>query len=189
MTDVIRILEAIERGEQQAEADLLLVVHDELRRLVGSRRARAPAQDTPAATGLVQEAYLRLVGCQRATFAGRGHFFAAAAESMRRILVDRARCESRPGHEGDRQQQLELIATDAVFEPGPQQLLALDEALDRLADEDGIKANIVKLRYFAGLTPEQVAQITGLSPVMAGRYWSYARAWLYHEISGNELTR
>ncbi len=188
MTDVIQILGAIERGEQQAAGDLLPVVYDELRRLAALKLAREPSEQTLQATALVHEAYLRLVGSDRGGYAGRGHFFAAAAESMRRILVERARRRARERHGGGRR-QFELEEGDLVGEPKNGQLLALDEALDHLAAEDHVKADLVKLRYFAGLTLDQAAQLTGISRATACRYWRYARAWLYHEISENEVTR
>jgi RNA polymerase sigma factor (TIGR02999 family) len=167
--------------------DLIPLVYDELRRLAALKLSREPGEHSMQATGLVHEAYLRLVGGDRSTFAGRGHFFAAAAESMRRILVERARrraCEKRGGG----RKHFEIGERDLVGEPQPDQLLALDEALDRLAREDGVKATLVKLRYFVGLTVEQSAEVLGVSRATADRYWSYARAWLYHEISDGDGT-
>jgi RNA polymerase sigma factor (TIGR02999 family) len=186
MTDVARILDAIERGDQQAADDLLPVVYQELRRLAAARLAREPGGRTLQATDLVHEAYLRLVGNGKAAFAGRAHFFASAAESMRRILVERARRRARQKHGGGRK-HVELDDADVAGEPRPGQLLALDEALDRLAGEDESKADLVKLRYFAGLTLDQAADLMGISRATACRYWNYARAWLYHEINGSDL--
>ncbi|MHC4773812.1 MAG: ECF-type sigma factor [Planctomycetota bacterium] len=186
MTDVARILDAIEHGEQQAAEDLLPVVYKELRRLAAARIAREPDDQTLQATDLVHEAYLRLVGNGKAAFAGRAHFFGAAAESMRRILVERARRRARQKHGGGRK-RVGLDDGDVAGEPKPGQLLALDEALDRLAGADRVKADLVKLRYFAGLTLDQAADLMGISRATACRYWNYARAWLYHEINGSDL--
>jgi RNA polymerase sigma factor (TIGR02999 family) len=185
MADVTRFLSAIERGDARAADDLLPIVYEELRRLAASRLAREPSGQTLQATALVHEAYLRLVGPGGPEFDGRGHFFAAAAESMRRILVERARRRGRAKHGGGRR-RFELDEADLVGEPRSQELLALDEALDGLAREDRIKADLVKLRYFAGLTVEQAAEVLGISRATADRYWTYARAWLYHEIRGDE---
>jgi RNA polymerase sigma factor (TIGR02999 family) len=183
MTDVTQILSAIERGDARAAEDLLPIVYEELRRLAASKLAREPSGQTLQATALVHEAYLRLVGPDGPRFDGRGHFFGAAAESMRRILVERARRRGRAKHGGGRK-QFELDEADLVGEPRSAELLALDEALDGLAREDAVKADLVKLRYFAGLTVEQAAEVLGISRATADRYWNYARAWLYHEISG-----
>jgi RNA polymerase sigma factor (TIGR02999 family) len=187
MTEVTRILEAIERGNSDAAGALLPVVYDELRRLAAARLARETPGQTLQPTALVHEAYLRLLGPDPAgkppAFDGRGHFFAAAAEAMRRILVDRARERSRLKRGGDRQ-RVELREDDLVSEPDTDELLALDEALDKLAAEDPTKATLVKLRYFAGLTVEQASTALGISRATADRYWTYARAWLYHEVTG-----
>jgi RNA polymerase sigma factor (TIGR02999 family) len=182
MTAVTRTLDAIESGEEQAVRDLLPAVYHELRRLAAAKLAREPNDQTLQATDLVHEAFLRLVGNGQPAFTGRAHFFASAAESMRRILVERARRRASEKHGGGRK-QYELETTDLVGEPMPQPLLALDEALGLLAREDSIKADLVKLRYFGGLTLAQAAEVTGISRATASRYWSYARAWLYHEIS------
>jgi RNA polymerase sigma factor (TIGR02999 family) len=184
MTDVTRILDAIERGEARAADDLLPMVYQELRRLAQSKLAREPAGQTLQATALVHEAYLRLVGADSPEFAGRAHFFAAAAEAMRRILVERARRKGRLKHGGGRK-RFELEEGDLVDEPRARELLALDEALDRLAEEDPVKADLVKLRYFAGLPLDKAAELLGISRATASRYWNYARAWLYCEITRN----
>jgi len=183
MTDVTQILSAIEQGDARAADDLLPIVYQELRRLAASKLAREPSGQTLQATALVHEAYLRLVGPGGPQFDGRGHFFGAAAESMRRILVERARRRGRARHGGGRK-HFELDEADLVSEPRSAELLALDEALDGLAREDAVKADLVKLRYFAGLTVEQAAEVLGISRATADRYWNYARAWLYHEIRG-----
>ena len=186
--NVTQILSAIEQGDAQAVDELLPVVYEELRRLAAAKMANESAGHTLQPTALVHEAYLRLVGSSEAAFDGRGHFFAAAAESMRRILVERARRRSRLKHGGGRM-QLELGESDHVSEPQSEQLLALSEALDKLADEDPVKADLVKLRYFAGLTVEQAAEFLGISRATADRYWTYARAWLYHEVGPRGETR
>jgi RNA polymerase sigma factor (TIGR02999 family) len=175
------MLAAIEQGDTRAADKLLPVVYDELRRLAASRLARETPGHTLQPTALVHEAYLRLIG-PNAVFDGRGHFFAAAAEAMRRILVERARSKARHKHGGGRK-QFEIRESDLISEPEPDELIALDEALQRLAAEDPAKADLVKLRYFAGLTVEQAGEVLGISRATADRYWTYARAWLYHEIS------
>ena len=179
MPNVTLLLEAANRGDRQAAAELLPLVYDELRRLAAAKLANEKPGQTLDATGLVHEAYLRLVGDQQ--FDGRGHFFAAAAEAMRRILVEAARRRvalKRGGHV-DRT-DLEL---DHIPAPEPdEELLALDEALDRLAAHDPQKAELVKLRYFAGLTADQAAAALGISPSTADRSWTYARAWLRRAV-------
>lgn len=183
MSDVTRILSALEGGDENALNELLPLVYEELRRIASAKLARESPGQTLQPTALVHEAYLRLVGDAKPAFAGRAHFFGAAAEAMRRILVERARRRSRRKHGGGRK-RFELNDADAVVEPDPDELLALNEALDRLAAEDPVKADLVKLRYFAGLTVEQAGEFLGISRATADRYWSYARAWLYHEVRG-----
>jgi RNA polymerase sigma factor (TIGR02999 family) len=182
MSDVTQILSAIERGDPSAAEQLLPLVYDELRRLAAAKLSREAPGQTLDATALVHEAYLRLVGGAAAgSYQGGGHFFAAAAAAMRRILIDRARdkqAEKRGG--GRRRQRLGDLAASAPDE----QLLALDEALKRLAAVDPVKARLVELRYFAGLTGEQAAEALGISPSTADRYWAYARAWLRAEVCG-----
>ncbi len=188
MTDVTRILAAIEDGDTRAVDELLPIVYNELRHLAARKLAQEPSGQTLQATALVHEAYIRLIGSERPDWDGRAHFFAAAAEAMRRILVERARRKARLKHGGGRK-RFELDEADLIAEPESQRLLALDEALQRLAREDPIKADLVKLRYFAGLTVEQAAEVLGISRATADRYWSYARAWLYHEITrGDEAS-
>jgi RNA polymerase sigma factor (TIGR02999 family) len=182
MTEVSHVLESIEQGDPQAASRLLPLVYDELRRLAARKLAREKAGQTLDATALVHEAYLRLVGRGGArAYNGRGHFFAAAASAMRRILVDRARrraTQKRGG--GLRRQTLEGVAA-----PEPDEdLLALDAALEKFAARDPIKARLVELRYFAGLTGEQAAEALGISPSTADRHWAYARAWLRVEVRG-----
>src|SRR5579871_2728848 len=175
MSDVTRLLEAAQAGDRQAVADLLPLVYDELRKLAAARMtAEAPGHSLDA-TALVHEAYLRLVGEQR--FDGRGHFFAAAAEAIRRILVEQARRRQAAKRGGQRQR--ENLDPDQIAAPATDdELLALHEALDRFAERHPEKAELVKLRYFAGLTADQAAAALGISPSTADRHWTYARAWL-----------
>jgi RNA polymerase sigma factor (TIGR02999 family) len=188
MNDVTSILSAIERGDAQAARQLLPLVYDELRRLAAARLAREAPGETLQATALVHEAYLRLVGPEPdLPWDGRGHFFAAAADAMRRILVDRARRRKSLKRGGGRD-RITLDMT-GLASPGPDpDLLALNEALDRLAGQDPVKADLVKLLYFAGLTLPQAAESLGLSHAAAKRLWAYARAWLRVEIRGTEAT-
>ena len=182
MSEVTRLLDAAAAGDRRAAAELLPLVYDELRKLAAARMAAENPGQTLQATALVHEAYLRLVGRDRTrSYRDRGHFFAAAAIAMRRILIDRARRKQAERHGGGRQRQ----PLDAVAAPEPdEELLALDEALGKLAAEDPVKARLVELRYFAGLTGEQAAEVLGISPATADRYWAYARAWLQAEVRG-----
>jgi RNA polymerase sigma factor (TIGR02999 family) len=184
MSDVTRILAAIEHGDPQAAEQLLPLVYDELRKLAAQRLAQENPGQTLQATALVHEAYLRLVdGEQAQHWNSRGHFFAAAAEAMRRILVDNARRKQSAKHGGGhRRVDLEEAVSLAV-EPGPD-ILDLDEALTRLAQEDPVKAELVKLRYFAGLTVEQTADALRISRDTACRHWAYAKVWLYCALTG-----
>jgi len=183
MSDVTRILEAIQAGQPQAASQLLPLVYDELRRLAAAKLAREKPGQTLNATALVHEAYLRLVGQRDEpnSFEDLSHFFAAAAQAMRRILIDNAR-RKRTGKRGGglRRQQLEALAVPTADE----ELLALDEALDKLAAKDPIKARLVELRFFGGLSCEQAAAVLGVSPTTADRYWAFARAWLQAEVRG-----
>ncbi len=181
MSDVTRILNAIERGDAKATDELLPLVYDELRLLAARKLSHEPPGQTLQATALVHEAYIRLLGNEPQSWDNRGHFFIAAAEAMRRILVDNARRKQRRKHGGDRQ-RVDLEDADLAIEGPSDDVLALDEALAKLAAEDWTKADLVKLRCFAGLTLEQAAAILGISRASACRYWSYARAWLFHEI-------
>ena len=182
MSDVTRILSAIERGDAKAADELLPLVYEELRRLAAQKMSQEPPGQTLQATALIHEAYIRLVGAEAQNWGSRGHFFAAAADAMRRILIDNARRKQRLRHGGDRQ-RIALDDVDLAIEEPATDIIALDEALAKLAEEDPVKADLVKLRYFAGLTIEQAAKILEISRATADRYWSYARAWLFHEIN------
>jgi RNA polymerase sigma factor (TIGR02999 family) len=185
MSEVTRILSAIERGDPHAAEQLLPLVYDELRRLAAHKMAQESSGQTLQATALVHEAYLRLVGGgEDQRWDGRGHLFAAAAEAMRRILVERARGKATVKRGGGRRQlnldQLALAADDRPHED----LLALDEALAELERHDAQAAGLVKLRYFAGLSHQQAAEALGVSRRAADRLWALARAWLFRQISG-----
>src|SRR5262245_26126474 len=182
MTEVTRVLSAIERGDPSAAEQLLPLVYDELRKLAAARLAEEKPGQTLQATALVHEAYLRLVDVEEAErWDSRGHFFAAAAEAMRRILVENARRKrSRKRGGGLVRHDLEDVEL-AAPELGAE-LLALDEALDRLAAKDPVKAQLVKLRHFAGLTIEEAARALGIFTTTANRYWAYARAWLHQAL-------
>ncbi len=184
-TEVTRALDAVLNGEPRAAEQLLPLVYDELRRLAAVRLAQEAAGQTLQATALVHEAYLRLVGSDpEKPWDGRGHFFAAAAEAMRRILVENARRKRRLRHGGGRARVgLELERLVPAGEGAAHDVLALDEALDRLAQEEPAAAQIVKLRYFGGLTTLRAASVMGVSLRTANRHWVYARAWLYHELN------
>ena len=186
MAEVSQILSAIEAGDPKAPAELLPLVYDELRRLAAQRLSRETPGQTLEATALVHEAYVRLVDADRPQqWHSRGHFFAAAAEAMRRILVEAARRKRSLKRGGDLERH-DLYEGDLVVPEVPEDLLALDEALNRLAARDPLKSELVKLRYFAALTIEEAAAALGISPSTADRYWAYARAWLHQEITGGE---
>ena len=187
MSDVTRILTAIEQGDTGAVDELLPVVYEELRLLAAQKLSQERPGQTLQATALVHEAYIRLVGSEAQNWKGRTHFFAAAAEAMRRILIENARRKQRLKHGGGRQ-RVDLYDADLAIEEPSDDLIALDEALAKLAGEDSVVADLVKLRYFAGLTLEQAAEVLGVSRRTADRYWAYARAWLYQEITGAEST-
>jgi RNA polymerase sigma factor (TIGR02999 family) len=185
MSDVTRVLSAIQAGDRQASAELLPLVYDELRKLAAARLAAEPAAHTLQPTALVHEAYLRLVGGGEPRWDSRGHFFAAAAEAMRRIVVEAARRKSRLIHGGGRD-RVEVELADLPTRLPADELLALDEALRRFEEVDPVKARLVTLRYFAGLTVEQAADALNISRVTAHRYWTFARAWLHRQMSGDE---
>ena len=181
MSNVTHLLQQIQQGDGAAAADLITAVYTELRRLAAAKLSQERPGQTLQATALVHEAYLRLLG-QDGEWENRGHFFAAAAEAMRRILVEAARRKARIKHGGGRQ-RFELDELDHIIQPKSVDLVALDEALERLSQEDRVKADLVKLRYFAGLTVEQAGEALGISRATADRYWTFARAWLLREIS------
>lgn len=189
MNEATRILAAIESGDSRAAERLLPIVYDELRRLAVGRLANEKPGQTLQATALVHEAYVRLVGAVDPGWDNRGHFFAAAAEAMRRILVERARSKRRLRHGGGRE-RVDLDEVELEANRRSDDLVALDEALDKLAAKDAVKAELVKLRYFAGLTIEECAKVLGISGTTADRYWAYTRAWLHQEIrKGDEPDR
>jgi len=185
MSDVTRILNAIERGDAKATDELLPLVYEELRLLAAQKLSQEPPGQTLQATALVHEAYLKLVGSEPQSWESRGHFFSAAAEAMRRILIDNARRKKSHRHGGGQQRQ-DMDALEVPLSERSEDLLALDEALTRLAQEEPQVAEIVKLRYFGGLTLEQAAEVKGISRRTAGRYWDYARLWLYREVTRDE---
>jgi RNA polymerase sigma factor (TIGR02999 family) len=185
MSDVTGILSAIDQGDPKAADQLLPLVYRELRRLAAGHLAREAPGQTLQATALVHEAYLRLVGsAPNQAFDGRGHFFAAAAEAMRRILVENARRKGRLKR-GNGRARVELLEGDLVVDDPPHELLAVDESLERLGAEDPEAADLVKLRYFAGLSVEEAAEALGLSRATAYRHWAYARAWVRCELLGD----
>ncbi|MHC4559894.1 MAG: ECF-type sigma factor [Planctomycetota bacterium] len=182
MSDVTRILNAIEQGDAGATEKLLPLVYEELRFLAAQKMAQEPPGQTLQATALVHEAYIRLVGAEALNWSGRTHFFAAAAEAMRRILIDNARRKQRLKRGGG-QHKVNLNDEELAVEGPSDNLIALDEALVKLAEIDKVKADLVKLRYFAGLTLEQTAGVLKLPERTAKRYWAHARAWLYRQVT------
>jgi RNA polymerase sigma factor (TIGR02999 family) len=186
MSEVTRILSAIEQGDPHAASQLLPLVYDELRQLAAHKLAQEKPGQTLQATALVHEAYLRLVDVERAQhWDSRGHFFAAAAEAMRRIVVEAARRKGRAKHGGGRE-RVEVELADLPTRLPPDDLLALDDALGRLEQIDPVKARLVTLRFFAGLTIEQAAETLNISRVTAHRYWTFARAWLHQQMTGEQ---
>ncbi|MHC4558938.1 MAG: ECF-type sigma factor [Planctomycetota bacterium] len=185
MSDVTRILNAIEQGDARATEKLLPLVYEELRRLASQKMSQEPPGQTLQATALVHEAYIRLVEAKDQSWNSRGHFFKAAAEAMRRILVENARRKKSLKH-GGRFQRVDLDDVKVTVEDPSTSLIVLDEALAKLAQKDRGLAELVKLRYFAGLTLEQVAKIQGISSRTARSYWAFARAWLHREITKAE---
>jgi RNA polymerase sigma factor (TIGR02999 family) len=185
LTEVTRILSAIHQGDAQAAEQLLPLVYKELRKLAAQKLARETPGQTLDATALVHEAYLRLVDTRTVPhWNSRGHFFAAAAEAMRRILVEKARKRGRLKRGGDRQ-RLDLDGIQLSVKEVPDDILALDDALTELTRQHPAKAELVKLRYFAGLTLTEAAQVLGIATSTADRYWTYARAWLYRRVVGD----
>jgi len=188
MNDVTRILSAIEDGDPCAAEHLLPLVYEELRKLAAAKLAQEKPGQTLQATALVHEAYLRLVDrTAEQQWDCRGHFFAAAAEAMRRILVDRAREKGREKR-GGKVKKIDIDAIDLATTITPDQLLAVDEALAKLAVHDTTAAKIVQLRYFAGLTVDEAGKALGMSTATAYRHWNYARVWLYDELQGSSVS-
>jgi RNA polymerase sigma factor (TIGR02999 family) len=186
MKDVTQIFSRIESGDPTASEQLLPLVYEELRRLAAQRLAQEKPGQTLQATALVHEAYLRLVDGQTAQhWDSRGHFFAAAAEAMRRILIDQARAKGRQKRGADRR-RINIDTADVAVHATPDELLAIDDALNKLEREDPTVSQLVKLRYFAGLKIDEAAAALGISPAAAYRHWSYARAWLHSELLGQD---
>src|SRR5213594_2284370 len=181
MNDATHVLSASEHGDAQAADQLLPQVYEELRRLAASKMANEAAGHTLQPTALVHEAWLRLVGHENPKWDGRAHFFAAAAEAMRRILIDRARRKRAVRHGGN-QQRVDIQEMDLASPTDDDQLLAVSEALDKLAIEHKVEAELVKLRYFVGMTNDEAAEVLGISTRTAKYYWTHARAWLFREI-------
>ena len=181
MNDFTRILEAIERGQPKAADELLPLVYDELRKLAAHKMADQPPGQTLQATALVHEAYLRLIGNEPVQWNSRGHFFSAAAEAMRRILIERARKKSARKHGGGLQ-RVDLDQVDIALDTDEDLLLLLNDALDEFGEKDSTAAELIKLRFFVGLSNPQAAELLGVSERTAKRSWAYARAWLYHRM-------
>lgn len=182
MNDVTRILSAIEHGDPHAAEELLPLVYDELRKLASARLANEKPGQTLQATALVHEAYVRLVGAdQQKSWDSRGHFFAAAAEAMRRILLNRARDKGREKRGGD-WQRLDLDRVAVADKASDDEVIAVDDALQELSRQNAPCAELVKLRFFTGLTMEEAAAALGIAPRTAHRYWVFARAWLYDAL-------
>src|SRR5580692_10521945 len=178
MSDVTRILQSITGGDAKAANDLLPLVYEELRKLAAAKMANESPNQTLQPTALVHEAWLRLTGKENVKWNGRAHFFGAAAEAMRRILIDNARRKHALRHGGN-QQRLDIEDVEIAAPAREDELLAINEALEKLAKADQPKAELVKLRYFVGLTNEECAEILGISVPTARRWWNYARAWLF----------
>ncbi len=185
MSDVTRILNAIEHGDAKAVDKLLPLVYEELRLLAARKISQEPPGQTLQATALVHEAYLLLVDAEAQNWDSRGHFFTAAAEAMRRILVENARRKKRLKRGGGRQ-RVDLNDATLSIEAPSDDIMALDEALTKLAEENGAVADVVKLRYFTGLSLEQISEIVGVSRRTVSSYWAYARAWLYREMANGD---
>ena len=184
MSELTVILQRLDQGDPKAANELLPLVYEELRKLAAQKMARESPGQTLQPTALVHEAWLRLGGDDQPTWQNRAHFFAAAAEAMRRILIDNARRKGYLRHGGGKE-HINLDGLDLAAAMDDEQLLGLNEALNLLAKHDTQKAELVKLRFFAGLTNEQVAQVLGISEPTVKRHWAYARAWLFRRMSGN----
>ena len=181
MSDVTRILEAVQQGDPKAAEELLPLVYQELRKLAAHKMAHEASGHTLQPTALVHEAWLRLVGHQNQPWNGRAHFFGAAAEAMRRILIENARRKGAQRHGGGKA-RLDLHEMGIAAPAKDEELLALSDALEKFAVRDKQEAELVKLRYFVGLTTEEAAQVLGISVPTADRWWNFSRAWLYEEI-------
>lgn len=186
MSDVTRILDRAQQGDPQAAEELLPLVYDELRKLAAHKLAGEAPGQTLQPTALVHEAWLRLVGGEPQQWSGRAHFFAAAAEAMRRILIDNARRKRSRKH-GEGLERLDLDPVDLAARADDETLLRINDALDKLARQDAASAELVKQRFFVGLTNEEAAQALGISERTAKRYWTFARAWLYRDLGGPTL--
>ena len=184
MSDVTQILTAIEQGDAKAADKLLPLVYEELRRLAARKMSRESPGQTLQATALVHEAYIRLVGSESQNWRSRTHFFSAAAEAMRRILVDNAR-RKKSLKRGEGLQHINIEDADIAIEGPSKDIVALDEALSELAASDRLKADLIKLRYFVGFTIEQAAEALDISLTTAKRHWRYARAWLYNRMTAS----
>jgi RNA polymerase sigma factor (TIGR02999 family) len=183
LSEVTRILSDVEQGDPHAAEQLLPLVYEELRTLAAQKLAQEKPGQTLQATALVHEAYLRLIDVEQVRhWNSRGHFFAAAAEAMRRILIENARRKKRGKHGGDRE-RVEIETASLPTRMSSEELVALDEALEKLKDHDPVKAQLVTLRYFGGLTIEQASEVLNISRVTAHRYWTYARAWLLRQMT------
>ena len=185
MSEVTQILNAIDRGDPRAAEELLPLVYEELRKLAAHKMSNEMPGQTLQPTALVHEAWLRLVGQDSQTrFNSHGHFFGAAAEAMRRILIENARRKQAKRHGGG-QQRVDIADVEIAEKTGDEEMLAISDALEKLAVRDKVKAELVKLRYFAGMTLEEAAQILGISHPTAKRYWNYSRAWLHAEVTAS----
>jgi RNA polymerase sigma factor (TIGR02999 family) len=187
MNEVTQLLQAIDRGDAKSADELLPLLYEELRKLAASKMAREAPGQTLQPTALVHEAWLRLAGGAALRFNGRAHFFGAAAEAMRRILIDRARRKAAQRHGGGLQ-RVDIEEIEIAAPAQDDELLAVSDALDKFAALDGPKAELVKLRFFAGLTMEQAAAVLGVSEPTAKRWWAYARAWLFEECQPSVLS-
>ncbi len=185
MSDVTRVLHALDEGDPKAAEELLPLVYEELRRLATHKMYNEVPGQTLQPTALVHDAWLRLVNTEHQTWQNRAHFFSAAAEAMRRILIERARRKKALRHGGG-QQRVDIQEVDLAAPGGDDQILAVHEALDKFSGQHRLKAELVKLRYFAGLTIEEAAKVLGISEPTAKRYWTFARAWLFREIKKDE---
>ncbi len=188
MNEVTQLLQAIDNGDAKCADELLPLLYEELRKLAASKMAREAPGQTLQPTALVHEAWLRLVGGAAPNFNGRAHFFGAAAEAMRRILIERARRKAAQRHGGG-QQAVDIDEIEIAAPAQDDELLAINEALEKFAALDAPKAELVKLRFFAGLTLEQAAAVLGVSEPTAKRWWAYARAWLFEECKPDVFSR